>query len=93
MEATLNKWGNGQGVLLSKVLCDALGIEIGDKLDIEEENGTITIKPLNQRYRRTRKISADELFSTWDGTYTPPNDWPITGNEVDWGTPVGKEVW
>ena len=34
--ATLTKWGNSQGVLIPKSLCDKYGLSVRDKLIIEE---------------------------------------------------------
>ena len=91
--ATLTKWGNGQGVLIPKRLCEKLGIEPGDKLNVTATEDSITIVPVRQRARRTRVVTIEELFEGYDGTYDPPSDWPAFGNETDWGEPVGREVW
>ena len=40
-----------------------------------------------------RPVDLDELFEGWTGTYEPPEDWPCVGDEIDWGEPVGKEIW
>lgn len=93
MEATLTKWGNGQGIRLSKGLCDSLGIRIGDKLDIEQADDGIVVKPSKQKFHRTQKLSASDLFDAYSGAYEPPSDWPSMGAESDWGAPVGKEAW
>lgn len=39
----LNKWGNSQGVLIPKKLCERAGVQIGDRVEV-------TINP------RTRRI-------------------------------------
>ena len=56
MEATLKKWGNSQGILIPKSLCEYLGISIGDHLEIEESNGAVTMKPIQKRYTRSKKL-------------------------------------
>ena len=91
--ATLTKWGNGQGLLIPKRLCQNLGIELGDKLKITATEESITIVPIRERARRTRWVTIEELFVGYDGTYEPPNDWPTDGDEIDWGEPEGGEVW
>lgn len=87
---TLRKWGNGQGVLIPKALCDKHGLSIGDKLIIEEGALGIKLKP-EHRSLATSYVDIEELFDGWTGTYEPPEDWPHVGNEIDWSEPVGKE--
>ena len=93
-QATLTKWGNGQGLLIPRALCDFVGIDVGDKLDIKaNESGGITIQPHATRYSRTQHVDIATLFDGWTGEYEPPSDWPTVGNEIDWGKPMGKEIW
>lgn len=43
---------------------------------------------------RSRRESAAEVFGDWKGEYEFPEDLPRgVGGEVDWGGPVGGEVW
>ena len=74
---TLSKWGNGQGILLPKQLCEKLGLQIGDKLKIDAQEGKLTIKPVKS-YR------IEDLLEG----YTGPKP-----EEYDWGKPMGKEMW
>lgn len=74
---TLTKWGNSQGVLIPKPLCDQLGIKPGDKLSIDLEDGGITIKP-------EQEFTLSSLMAGYKG--------PMP-EEYDWGKPMGKEVW
>lgn len=91
--ATLQKWGNGQGVYISRAACEELGISIGDKLDLSVVDGGIRLEPV-QRARRTRKLTATELFRDWENNGNrAPGDYPAAGREIDWGAPVGKEAW
>ena len=90
--ATLTKWGNSQRVLIPKSLCDKYGLSVGDKLIIEEGAAGIELKPQRRRFA-THPVDLDELFEGWTGTYEPPEDWPCVGDEIDWGEPVGKEIW
>ena len=40
------------------------------------------------------RMSAAEVFGDWDGEYEFPEDLPRgVGDEVDWGEPVGGEMW
>ena len=31
----LNKWGNSQGVLIPKALCESVGFRIGDRVEMQ----------------------------------------------------------
>lgn len=90
---TLNKWGNSQGIIIPKSICDSLGIGIGDKLEITATDGGIAINPQRSAFRRSRRLTADEVFAGWDGHYEAPADWPAIGREIDWDNPVGEEIW
>lgn len=92
MEAKLKKWGNSQGVLIPKQLCEYLGIAVGDRLEIEEEQEGIMMRPAKKRFTRSRKLTATELFSQWDGDYQAPADWDSRGAEIDWGAPAKGEI-
>ena len=89
--ATLTKWGNSQGIIIPKATCERLGISVGDPLNLSIRDGKLEITPA-ARYRRTKRTSIDQLFADWHGTYTPPTDYPTSGNEIDWGEPVGSEA-
>lgn len=91
--ATLTKWGNSQGIIVPKELCERLGIRVGDKLSVLVRGNEITLRPCAPRFGRNRKVSIEELFEGWEGEYRPPEDYPTVGNEIDWGSPVGREVW
>lgn len=92
--ATLSKWGNSQGIILPKAICDAMGLAVGDKLNLAIAENRIEIKPAKRSYHRARKLSAEDVFSQWQGEYEAPSDFPkAIGNEIDYGTPVGKEAW
>lgn len=83
---TLMKWGNSSGVIIPKSICDLLGLERGDKLSIDVKySGVIEIVPEVVHYRRRRRVTIDDLFADYDGSYKP--------QEYDWGPPVGKEMW
>lgn len=92
METTLKKWGNSQGVLIPKNVCEYLGISIGDRLEFKEEQGGITMRPAKKHFTRSHRLTATELFSEWDGSYQPPLDWDAKGAEIDWGIPAKGEM-
>ena len=90
--ATLVKWGNGQGVNIPKAVCDKLGLSVGDVLAVSVFDGGVTLTP-TRAHKRSGRLTAEQLFEGWEGSYTPPEDFPSQGGEVIWGGPVGSEVW
>jgi antitoxin MazE len=80
MTTTIQKWGNSQGIRLPKIILDDLNITEGEEVELFVQNSTIIIKP-SKKKRKT----IQELFADYDGDYVP--------QEIDWGKPVGDEVW
>jgi len=83
MTATIQKWGNSQGIRIPKYILDALSLQENDAVDIVTENDSIIIKKVARR-RRAKK-SLTERFSDYSGIYQCV--------EFDWGKPAGNEVW
>jgi len=82
MVTKVQKWGNSQGLRLSREVLEDAGISTGDEVDVTVRDGLIVIEPV----RRTRgKRSLAELVARIPKGYRP--------EEVDWGRPAGKEVW
>ena len=78
----VQKWGNSQGLRLSKQVLEDACISVGDSVDVSTQDGVIVIAPL----RRVRgKQSLQQLVSCIPKNYK--------AEEVDWGEPIGKEDW
>lgn len=52
----LNKWGNSQGVLIPKHLCEYIGLKVGDPvhIDVNARTGTIELSRPGQPMRKRR---------------------------------------
>ena len=82
MVTKVQKWGNSQGLRITRQVLEDAGIEVGDEVDVTARDGVILIAPV----RRVRgKQSLQELVSRI------PKDYRVA--EVGWGEPVGKEGW
>ncbi len=82
MVTRIRKWGNSQGLRLPRQVLEDAHISVGDEVDVTTRDGMIVIAPA----RRIRgKQSLQELVSRI------PKDYKT--EEVDWGEPVGREVW
>lgn len=81
MTTTIQKWGNSQGVRLPKYILDAIKWQDNEEINIKTEDNRIII----EKVVKTERKNIKELFADFDGQYIPA--------EIDWGEPVGKEIW
>jgi len=82
MVTRIQRWGNSQGLRLAKQVLEDACISVGDDVDVTARDGMIVIAPV----RRVRgKQSLQELVSRIPRNYKT--------REIDWGEPVGREVW
>ena len=82
MLAKIQKWGNSQGLRLAKhILADAK-LDVGDEVDVSVKNGIVIVKS-------TKSIRG--RYNLQDLVARIPKDYESA--EVNWGEPVGKEVW
>ena len=82
MVTKVQKWGNSQGIRLAKQVLEEARISVGDSVDVTTRDGVIFIAPV----KRVRgKYSLQKLLSRIPKNYK--------AREVDWGKPVGREVW
>ncbi len=82
MITKVQKWGNSQGLRLSKELLSDAEIEVGDPVDVTVRDGALVIMPV----RRVRgRLDLEQLVREIPGDYEP--------GELDLGPPAGQEVW
>ncbi len=82
MVTKVQKWGNSQGLRLSKQMLKDAQISVGDDVDVTAQDGVIVIAPV-KRVRGQRSLR--DLVSRIPKEYE--------AREVDWGAPVGRETW
>jgi antitoxin MazE len=80
MSVTLKRWGNSIGLRLPKPMLEQLGLKEGSRVDVAIEDGRLVIEPL-----RHKRLTMAELLEG-----ISPDDRPEL---LDWGPPVGREVW
>jgi antitoxin MazE len=82
MVTKVQSWGNSQGLRLSKQVLADVHVSVGDDVDVAVRDGVIVVTPIE----RTRgKVSLRKLVARIPKGYKP--------EEIDWGTPAGREVW
>ena len=82
MITKVQKWGNSQGLRLSKELLSDAAICVGDAVDVAVSDGVITVTPV-RRVRGGADLA--QLVREIPAGYTPAQD--------PWGPAAGKEVW
>ena len=82
MLTTIKKWGNSQGVRLSLNVLKEAEIDRDSTVNISAQGNCIVITKAEPQRKRQNIM---ELFEGYTGEYEP--------TEIDWGEPVGKEVW
>jgi antitoxin MazE len=78
MLAKVQRWGNSQGLRLSKQLLEQANIAVGEDIEVVAKEGQIILK-------KTRKFDLAEMVSRM------PKDYQV--QEESFGKPIGKEVW
>ena len=81
MQATIQKWGNSQGIRIPKAFLEALGMMENDLVELSRVDDHIVIK----KAKKESKLTLEQIFKDYEGE--------STAEEFDWGAPVGKEVW
>ncbi len=81
MQATIQKWGNSQGIRIPKAFLEALGMMENDLVELTRVDDNIVIK----KVKKQNDLTLDDIFKDYDGE--------SAAEKFDWGSPVGKEVW
>lgn len=77
MKTNLAQWGNSMGLRIPKAFAEQAGLKLGEPVEMVLEGDTIRI--------RKNKLTIEDLLKNYD---------PATRHgEMDWGAPVGKEIW
>lgn len=91
MKAKIQKWGNSQGVRLSKTMLDEIGLSCNDEVEITRVGNIIQI---------SKPVQHKTLEERLEGFYGMPLKKIVSSGiandndvEIDWGAPVGEEVW
>ena len=79
VNAVITKWGNSQGIRLSKDVLSSANLKIGDGIEIIANEYEIVIKKIIKR-----RPTIQELFANYEGTYKC--------EEISTSGAVGKEL-
>lgn len=82
MLAKVQKWGNSQGLRLTKSVLEEAGLNVGDEVRVSVRKGRIVVAPAA---RVRGKYDLKTLLSAMPDGYRP--------EEQNWGPRAGKETW
>ncbi len=86
MTATLQKWGNSQGIRIPKQIIKDLSLKENDILAIERIDDTIVFKKA-----KVHKSLKDRLEEFYHKPISKIKK--LIAEEIDTGSPVGEEIW
>jgi antitoxin MazE len=78
MQTRVAKWGNSQGIRLTKALLDALDLKTNDRVSVSVVDKTLVVTP------------DPEHDINW---YLEGYDICNRPNDYDWGESAGREIW
>jgi antitoxin MazE len=81
MTTKVQKWGNSLAIRIPSHTAKRLGLKAGSKVRTRETLNEIIIEPVVKR----REETLEDLVAQID-----PKNLP---EKVDWGKPVGNEIW
>ncbi len=79
MDTQINRWGNSLAVRIPRAYARKTGLDVGTPIVLSVQGGRLIITPRTPHY---------ELQELLDGV--DEENLPV---EVDWGPPVGREIW
>jgi antitoxin MazE len=82
MQTRVQKWGNSQGIRVSKDLLADADIEVGDVVEIVAREGSLVVVP-RRRVRGGHDLA--DLVGRIPANYA--------AGEFEWGPPSGREAW
>ena len=88
IQTNIRKWGNSQGIRLSKEILAQMDLQENDTVGINIYDGKMTVEKVN----KPKYLNLTERLETF---YKKPIDEIYVENiqEVDVGDPKGNEIW
>lgn len=80
MKSQIGQWGNSLAVRIPKHITESLDLKINDRITFSVEAGKIVLEPV----KTLEELDLDDLLAEVE----EPSEL-----EVDWGKPMGNEVW
>ena len=85
MVTKLEAWGDSLAIRIPKAMLHEAGISPDAELELTTDGRSITIRPARPRRPIRGRYTTEDLVRGTPEDFEP--------GEVDWGPPVGEEVW
>jgi len=82
MNARIQKWGNSLALRIPKAAAEDAGLVEGSEVDLRAVKGGLVVRPLRIK-KKTYTLASLLKGVRKDNLH----------KEVDWGPPMGREVW
>lgn len=90
MRATIQRWGNSQGIRIPKTLLEDSGLSVNDCVElVPASEGLAVRKVVPTKRHRTTTERLEEFYGLPIDEVSRDTSEP----EFDWGPPVGDEIW
>ena len=89
MYATIQRWGNSQGIRIPKALLESLNIRENDRVELTQVKDAITIRKAEAPAHKT----LEERLTAFYGQPIDEITRIGSAREVDWGKAEGGEIW
>jgi antitoxin MazE len=83
MKIEFLRWGNSLALRVPKAFAEEVGAVEGKRAEMTTENGALVIKVAKPKKRRRYNLESLVNGITEENRHA----------EIDWGSPVGGEVW
>jgi len=80
MRVQVKKWGNSASVRIPASVMAAAALRVDQEVDVREDNGRVVIEPVT-----APSYDLDTLLAAMSADTFP--------DEVDFGGPMGREIW
>lgn len=90
MYSNIQKWGNSQGIRIPKAILETALFKENELVQIIAGKNQITIKKAAKSNHTPLKDRIETYYGKPLDEITPEK---YSVEEIDWGKPMGKEVW
>lgn len=85
MKIEFSKWGNSLALRIPKAFAQEIGASVGKVANMEVRDGKLVVEIAKPKRHQQRRYRLEQLVAG----ITPEN----RHREIEWGPPVGNEVW
>jgi len=91
MNTKIKKWGNSQGIRIPKAFLETLSLSSEDSVEIFTDQDKIIIKKVSENQHLKIGDRLHKFYGSSLEEIAPKIS--ESQKEMDWGKPVGKEIW